>query len=434
VASLSENIGKNSKEAVLAWRTFLQTKSKKEVFGLSLMVLILPVAVAAATYQVFWRSRASYPITPPITPPVTPPPQEGNLAIKFTQEGEGLIYDGAAFSQSVFTLEAWVKWDGGQTEQHIIRKKEQKESLYNDSFSIFIGRSPETLNARVMTGNGVMVIATDNVLRDRLWHHLALVVSPDNYPETSKFYVDGQLKGSFRHTTPLVYGNGELYFALHQGARSANNTSFRGAIDETRFSNISRYSNNFIPERVFSADKNTIALWHFDNDTSYIGQGEIIGQPEFVSPQGPASLSPKPPAPVYECTRAPNDCAWSLRGCQAPCSPGWSCTNDREINGCLGFPEQTLYRCCREVTPDQPAPTVTPSQPTATPTNRQTNNYRCEPENSNYCFWSFAGCNSGISAQDRAEGWFCSDDPSINLCNYDRRPDGGKLWKRCVAK
>jgi len=46
---------------------------------------------------------------------------------------------------------------------------------------------------------------------------------------------------------------------------------FKGSIDEVRFSNIARYTNDFTPKNHFETDKNTLALYHFDE-----GTGEVL--------------------------------------------------------------------------------------------------------------------------------------------------------------
>jgi len=45
----------------------------------------------------------------------------------------------------------------------------------------------------------------------------------------------------------------------------------KGSTDEVRFSNIARYTEDFTPTDHFENDKNTLALYHFDE-----AQGDIL--------------------------------------------------------------------------------------------------------------------------------------------------------------
>ncbi len=64
-----------------------------------------------------------------------------------------------------------------------------------------------------------------------------------------------------------------------------NEISLDGIIDEVRISNIARYDKDFTPTKRFSADKNTLALYHFDEGTGTVlkdssgngHDGKIVG-------------------------------------------------------------------------------------------------------------------------------------------------------------
>ena len=74
---------------------------------------------------------------------------------------------------------------------------------------------------------------------------------------------------------------------------------FRGTISAVRVSNVARYDNDFTPEARFTADKNTLALYHFDEgsgdvlkDSSGHGRdGKIVGA-KWVRADSPASGKP----------------------------------------------------------------------------------------------------------------------------------------------
>ena len=80
----------------------------------------------------------------------------------------------------------------------------------------------------------------------------------------------------------------QLKFAI--GAGTGGFWPFVGIVDEVRISNTARYLDDFDPPRRFEPDKNTLALYHFDegsgetvHDASGNGHdGKIVGVPEWV--------------------------------------------------------------------------------------------------------------------------------------------------------
>lgn len=98
--------------------------------------------------------------------------------------------------------------------------------------------------------------------------HLAAVI--DNHE--ARLYFDGTTevrKGD------IVCRNGRSDVAVRLGATATLNTTkfwgFHGIIDEVRISNIARYTEDFIPQRRFEPDENTMALYHFDE-----GSGDVL--------------------------------------------------------------------------------------------------------------------------------------------------------------
>jgi len=83
----------------------------------------------------------------------------------------------------------------------------------------------------------------------------------------AQIYVNGHKKvelnskGSEIHTDQFIV----------IGPRSTSFPNFKGSIDEVRFSNTARYSKDFTPTDHFENDKNTLALYHFDE-----GSGDVL--------------------------------------------------------------------------------------------------------------------------------------------------------------
>jgi len=247
----------------------LSFSQKTSVAVFLLLLVSLPLATLAALTQVNYRSQAYLPPTPTIPPRVTPPPAFG-LAANLVQNSQGLVNYSASFNPQTFTVEAWSRWTGSSYlgNQFIVRKNSTSSNFYNDTFSIFISNPSTSLSelvARVMTSSGVLVISTTNSLSDGKWHHLALLNQEGPNLQTTSFYVDGQLKGSQKHLTPLIYGSGPLLLGLDNPTSTAK--SFIGQIDEVRISSSARYLANFSrPTQPFIPDQTTIALYHLDGE------------------------------------------------------------------------------------------------------------------------------------------------------------------------
>jgi len=68
-----------------------------------------------------------------------------------------------------------------------------------------------------------------------------------------------------KYTTFQIGGHGDF------SNPSNKETFFHGILDEVRISNIARYTKDFTPAKRFTTDKNTMALYHFDE-----GSGDVL--------------------------------------------------------------------------------------------------------------------------------------------------------------
>ncbi len=95
------------------------------------------------------------------------------------------------------------------------------------------------------------------------WYHVAVTW---NVADSMRLFVDGKLVGAEKSDIPLLGGNQQI--AIGGGNEDLWNTrfeSFRGLIDEVRFSVVERYQTDFaVPTAPFAVDQLTLALWHFD--------------------------------------------------------------------------------------------------------------------------------------------------------------------------
>jgi hypothetical protein len=100
--------------------------------------------------------------------------------------------------------------------------------------------------------------------------HVAGVVTP----QTAYLFIDGELNA--KNQLSGKYRRGDVCFTIGATAHDGPNPDrvddvFFGAIDELRISKTARYTNNFKPPARFVSDKDTIALYHFDE-----GHGDVL--------------------------------------------------------------------------------------------------------------------------------------------------------------
>ena len=96
------------------------------------------------------------------------------------------------------------------------------------------------------------------------WYHLAATWNTTE--GKMRLFLDGKLVDEVDSTIPLAGGTQQI--AIGGGNEDLWNSrfeSFRGQIDEVRFSAIDRYQTDFdLATAPFEPDQYTIALWHFD--------------------------------------------------------------------------------------------------------------------------------------------------------------------------
>jgi glucose/arabinose dehydrogenase len=160
-----------------------------------------------------------------------------------------------------------------------------------------------------VNGNGICG-ATD--VADGVWHHIAVT---RNAPTGQlRLFVDGMLDAegagptgdvSYRDNRSGPAPNDPfLVIGAEKHDAGAQHPSYSGWIDEVRLSNTIRYTQSFTrPTQPFSADPNTVALYHFDEgsgnavtDSSGAPGGPSDGTRHFGgSPAGPEWSPDTPP-------------------------------------------------------------------------------------------------------------------------------------------
>lgn len=94
------------------------------------------------------------------------------------------------------------------------------------------------------------------------WHHVGIMYKSGAF---YAMFVDGRLYRIDGNAAQMKISNRPLYVG---GAKDSKSLSFDGLIDELRISDVVRYKNSHdafdLPKKPFEIDKNTRALWHFN--------------------------------------------------------------------------------------------------------------------------------------------------------------------------
>jgi hypothetical protein len=181
-----------------------------------------------------------------------------DYALDFNGQNAVLEIPEIGLGGSTFTVEAWT-W---------LRDNSPQSTAYllYGTGPFFLSVQPGRDEAKWtfkcgVTGNPVVASPKSSAGK---WVHVAAVFDG----REARLYLNGAQQG-----TP---GAAERSFGklspLRIGANSRGDGNFfNGLIDELRFSKSVRYTDNFDPQRRFTADSNTLALYHCDD-----GPGEVL--------------------------------------------------------------------------------------------------------------------------------------------------------------
>ncbi len=143
-------------------------------------------------------------------------------------------------------------------------------------------------------GQALLVSAAAAVLPKGRRTHVAGVQTDGEI----RFYLDGKL---IKTTTNQRGKLNEFTASVFLGGGSGPGW-FEGLLDEVRFSNVARYDKDFTPDVRFTPDKDTLALYHFDEGTGSElkdssgnnHHGKIVGAKWVQLSEGsPAEVTPK---------------------------------------------------------------------------------------------------------------------------------------------
>jgi hypothetical protein len=120
------------------------------------------------------------------------------------------------------------------------------------------------------------------------WTHVAYVYDG----KAARMFVGGKLVDTVAgpKKAPLAPGAPRFYIGA-TGSGLKQTDFFRGCLDEFRLSSTARYKRDFQPRRTYATDKDTVLLFHFDEDAESVFPdhsghdriGDAIGKPAIVA-------------------------------------------------------------------------------------------------------------------------------------------------------
>lgn len=180
-----------------------------------------------------------------------------NHAVQLFGDGSGIVIDSRLEPMDQLTVECWV-----ELADDLPQSARMVDQMDPGSHSFWISRvGPNWVFMRTAEGGGPYVLGGQPTT-DRKWQHIA---------------------GVWDSGRPSLFVNGELQeskVARHRLAPRSDpdpksvirlGSDLRGVLDEVRISRVARYREDFVPQRRFESDDDTLALYHFDE-----GEGTTV--------------------------------------------------------------------------------------------------------------------------------------------------------------
>ncbi|MEM8524803.1 MAG: LamG-like jellyroll fold domain-containing protein [Bacteroidota bacterium] len=160
-----------------------------------------------------------------------------------------------------FTIETWVKIPTEeQPNTDAVDHGILEKWIGTYSYNIRYRDDLKTVTAARFDGANNPTILGDRKINDNLWHHIAFVKSGSNL----LLYIDGQQQGVVEDdTTNPIENNSSIYI----GQRGGNSHYWKGAIDDLRFWNTARTSeeiNSMMREELSGSENGLVGYYPFN--------------------------------------------------------------------------------------------------------------------------------------------------------------------------
>ena len=204
---------------------------------------------------------------------------DDNCALRFDGVDDYVEVEHAealSLSTDGLTVEAWVYFDVLKGNCMTVVRKGNSESTSNE-YWLHKNWAPE--DSLYWGSWPAWTVVDFDALSQQVWHHYAGVYDPGL--NEARVYLDGQERTTATLTSTVVPGTESLRIGIDWDLGCAMD----GVIDEVRISRGARYSGDFSPQTVLTADADTLALYHLDAYTGDVAydhsgsghHGEIIG-------------------------------------------------------------------------------------------------------------------------------------------------------------
>jgi hypothetical protein len=163
-----------------------------------------------------------------------------------------------------FTVELWVRVDQGESPGAYVGTED--DSGLGWSFGVQ-GGAP-------YGWAGFIHQASESVLKDGQWHHVAWALDQDVLPRQSRLFVDGDHVGSLSVDGPEHPPSSN---DLRIGASDGVNVARAGDLRALRISAFAFESGGFVPDPVPTVEDHTLALWLFDEASGDAAANQLGG-------------------------------------------------------------------------------------------------------------------------------------------------------------
>ena len=193
---------------------------------------------------------------------------QAGFSLSTTSGAYVVIPDNASLNitNNMLTVECWFNRQTGTTGWNSLVSKEPYSTTFSGYDLRFGNATPRAdiqLNPQSVYDSCIYGHQGNQPTSTNKWQHYAMQYDGTNY----LVWIDGNLFFSTNCTAQIV----NVSNPIHIGCQNSGWRPFNGWIAEVRISKAARYSRPFIPQPRFTADTNTIALYHFDE-----GQGTTV--------------------------------------------------------------------------------------------------------------------------------------------------------------
>ena len=188
-------------------------------------------------------------------------PAKSHSALRFQNDSDRVILPLKHETAGDLTVEAWVTIDENSNRPLRIIANGSSLTSFGIGYSKAEGKEKEW-STSVSNNGEFQVLQTDSKVEFGKRTNIAVTYKGN----VAQIYVNGHKKGEMNFNGSIIHTDEFITIGNRY-----KGPPIKGSIDEVRFSNIARYTEDFTPTDHFQTDKNTLALYHFDE-----GSGDIL--------------------------------------------------------------------------------------------------------------------------------------------------------------